>query len=459
MKVDVELLSSRSAASLLKFAPPVTGATMTGTFNFPVSSVHSATLSRLQSILHLVIPARGFCQEETYPLYSIQADTMCIPRFFAFDYFGICGEDCRVEGECMAGEFRGVLYDWQEQVVTHLVTKLQGTYGGGVLQADCGLGKTMLGIALAMRLGKRTAVCVNKEFLMNQWKERIEHFCENVTVGIVQGSNFSLGDITLVMLQTVIGGKYEQAAFDSIGFLIFDEVHHVPAKTYSKISHFFRAKITLGLTATPERGDGNEHAIHWAFGPILCRCARAQMASPTRKLRSIETFLGPQANIERNGRLDWTRLITCLVQDQKRNEMIANLIKQQPDDSYVLVISERVKQLEILQEMVDRTDVCLYVGGQGKQKRKREESFNRNPKIVLTTKAMASEGFDWQECNVVLFATPFTTGPTLQQACGRCNRGRNQSSLVIDLIDRTPALKQMARSRGKFFSEKNIVLQ
>ena len=129
MKVDVEFVSP-SRASLLKFEPPVHGAKMTGTFNFPVSSVHFATLNRLKTMLQLVIPARGFSQEETYPVYSIDNDIMSIPRFFAFDYFGMCGEDCRVEGEKIAGEFTGTLYEWQTQVVDHLVVNCKVATGG-----------------------------------------------------------------------------------------------------------------------------------------------------------------------------------------------------------------------------------------------------------------------------------------------------------------------------------------
>ena len=48
----------------------------------------------------------------------------------------MCGEDCRVEGEKIAGEFTGTLYEWQTQVVDHLVVKLQSGYGGGVLLAS-----------------------------------------------------------------------------------------------------------------------------------------------------------------------------------------------------------------------------------------------------------------------------------------------------------------------------------
>jgi superfamily II DNA or RNA helicase len=38
--------------------------------------------------------------------------------------------------------------------------------------------------------------------------------------------------------------------------LLFDEVHHISASTYRPILNYFKPKILLGLTATPERMDG-----------------------------------------------------------------------------------------------------------------------------------------------------------------------------------------------------------
>ena len=39
-------------------------------------------------------------------------------------------------------------------------------------------------------------------------------------------------------------------------YLVIDEAHHAAASTYRKVIGFFDAKFILGLTATPERSDG-----------------------------------------------------------------------------------------------------------------------------------------------------------------------------------------------------------
>ena len=44
---------------------------------------------------------------------------------------------------------------------------------------------------------------------------------------------------------------------DNFNYIIVDEAHHASAETYQKILPFFHPQFTLGLTATPERSDGN----------------------------------------------------------------------------------------------------------------------------------------------------------------------------------------------------------
>ena len=39
-------------------------------------------------------------------------------------------------------------------------------------------------------------------------------------------------------------------------FIIIDEVHHIAANSYRPILNYFKPKVLLGLTATPERMDG-----------------------------------------------------------------------------------------------------------------------------------------------------------------------------------------------------------
>lgn len=46
-------------------------------------------------------------------------------------------------------------------------------------------------------------------------------------------------------------------------YIVIDEAHHGTANTYKKILSYFKPKFTLGLTATPERTDGDDLLQHF----------------------------------------------------------------------------------------------------------------------------------------------------------------------------------------------------
>ena len=41
-------------------------------------------------------------------------------------------------------------------------------------------------------------------------------------------------------------------------YIIIDECHHATAETYQKILRYFEPQFLLGITATPERMDGDD---------------------------------------------------------------------------------------------------------------------------------------------------------------------------------------------------------
>ena len=54
----------------------------------------------------------------------------------------------------------------------------------------------------------------------------------------------------------------EAVSEDFYDFIIVDEFHHAAAPTYQQLLNYFKPHILLGLTATPERMDG-ENILRW----------------------------------------------------------------------------------------------------------------------------------------------------------------------------------------------------
>ena len=107
-------------------------------------------------------------------------------------------------------KFNGKLRDYQTKIVNKCYKHMKKKYGG-ILSVPCGRGKTVMAINLFTKLKKKTLVIVHKEFLMNQWIERIKQFCDkSVSIGIIQGKKIDVDDkdIVIFMLQSLSMKKY-----------------------------------------------------------------------------------------------------------------------------------------------------------------------------------------------------------------------------------------------------------
>ena len=122
-----------------------------------------------------------------------------------------------------------------------------------------GTGKTYVS-AFAMReLGfKRVLFLVHRGQLARQTKKSYERvFDKSVSMGLVgAGYHEYEKDYVFAMVQTLNRDehlqKYRPDEFDCI---ILDEAHHSTANTYQKVMKYFRPKLWLGMTATPDKRD------------------------------------------------------------------------------------------------------------------------------------------------------------------------------------------------------------
>ncbi len=138
----------------------------------------------------------------------------------------------------------------------------------GVVVLPTGTGKTYLAV-LAIHHTARPALVVTPTIdLLNQWyAELLVAFGE--PVGLLGGGYSELQPLTVTTYDSAYlhverwGNRY--------GLLVFDECHHLPGPTYLMAAVGSIAPFRLGLTATPERADGQEALLPGLIGPIVYR--------------------------------------------------------------------------------------------------------------------------------------------------------------------------------------------
>ena len=172
----------------------------------------------------------------TYPAYRESSNKFYVPRYFGIEHFGEPNTIKISNGDDINLNFNGELRDYQSPVVNSFIKYLSNKdSASGLLDLPCAWGKTSASLFILSQLKKKTLVIVHKEFLLNQWIERIKQFLPNARIGKIQGSIIDIEnkDIVLGMLQSISMKDYPSEVFSSFGFTIIDEVHHISSETFS----------------------------------------------------------------------------------------------------------------------------------------------------------------------------------------------------------------------------------
>jgi len=208
----------------------------------------------------------------SFPVYRESANKLYVPHYYGIQQLGEPPEIKISEGTNINLQFAGQLRDYQRPVVEKFIAHARARpVGGGLLELPCAWGKTSASLYILAMLAKKTVVIIHKEFLMNQWIERIRQFLPDAKLGKIQGSVIDIADkdIVLCMLQSLVGKDYPADLFDSFGLTIIDEVHHISSQTFSNALFKVVTKYMLGLSATMNRKDGTTKVFKLFLGDVI----------------------------------------------------------------------------------------------------------------------------------------------------------------------------------------------
>ena len=214
----------------------------------------------------------------SFPVYRESGNKLYVPHYYGIEKYGSPKEIKISDGQDITLEFNGQLRDYQAPVVEKFIQYVQANNvpRGGLLELPCAWGKTSASLNILSRLKKKTIVIVHKEFLMNQWIERIGQFLPGARIGKIQGQIIDIDDkdIVLAMLQSLVLKDYDFNLFNSFGLTIIDEVHHISSQTFSNALFKIVTKYMLGLSATMNRKDGTTKVFKMFLGDIIHKVER-----------------------------------------------------------------------------------------------------------------------------------------------------------------------------------------
>jgi superfamily II DNA or RNA helicase len=147
--------------------------------------------------------------------------------------------------------------------------------GRGVVVLPTGTGKTHVAVLAIHRAGRPALVVTPTIDLLNQWYGELL-LAFGGPVGLLGGGYFDLQPLTVTTYDSAY--IHLERWGNRFGLVVFDECHHLPGPTYMTAAVGSIAPYRLGLTATPERADGQEVFLPELIGPILYRREIKQLA-------------------------------------------------------------------------------------------------------------------------------------------------------------------------------------
>ena len=390
----------------------------------------------------------------TPPSFKVFRETkehLCVPRYFGIERFG-SGRETRPEPAKISVKYGGVLRDStrQNEAFQKGLEAFQ-TLGGGVLSLAPGFGKTQVAIALACHMGLRTMIIVHKEFLAEQWENRIRAFCSGATIGRIQQDKCEINcDFSIAMIQTLSLREHDMKQFDTFGLVIVDEAHHIGSRAFSQAMFKVCPRFTLGLTATPERKDGLTRLLYWFLGPNFLIVEREnQSVVKVVPLHFHDEMYRKAPPVNRMGSISVVDIINLLVCIPARNELIIKTIRDAlKQNRKVLFLSDRRGHCFEMEAEFGHV-AGLYLGGMKQDQL--DESAKKQ--LIIGTFALAQEGLDIPTLDTVILATPHSD---VRQAVGRILRetkGKVNNPVIYDIVDQWSVLMGMYRKRCIMYKE------
>ena len=337
---------------------------------------------------------------------------------------------------------------YQKQLIEMIKTFFQGL---GVL--PCGSGKTRCGVDAIRAVGRTTLVLVHTDDLADQWAETIKDYL-GIRCGVVNAKKKETDrDVVVGSVWSMLPILKDDPEYGKrFGLVILDEAHHAPAATFDDVLSRLPAKYRLGLTATPDREDGQTKKMDWSFGPRLITktvdemIAAKYLTKPEVKL--VETTFYHEVKNRNFHELD-----RALILDPERNDLIVKIASENvSDNQIVLVLSQRKEHCVRLGQMLNERKCPAYVllGTTQKQLRKTIIQGMRDGKVrcIIATQ-LADEGLDIARLSRIILAFPQRAkGPTIQRV-GRVMRNfAGKVPVLYDLVDsQVPTLKSRAKDR------------
>jgi len=409
-----------------------------------------------------VAPRSDFMQSNEDESFCVCLETpkyLYVPKFYGLQTYGTPHTYKIGEPKSISLTFKGNLLDAQiDPVSTYLSCAKDPLKMGGILQLPPGSGKTVMALYILCKLSVKTMIIVHKDFLLNQWKERIEQYVPDAKVGLIKQKTVDTEcDISIASLQSLSMKEYDKDRFNDFGLVIIDECHHTAARVFSKALLKVNFKYSLGLSATVNRKDGLSKVSKWFIGDIIYKVGKKKDVECEVDVAIFEDNNSAYCHesVLFNGKVNMAKMINNVTEYEHRTNFIIKRLMETLDAEptrNVIILSDRRKHLEDMKKKIEhKYETGLYLGGM----KNADLEKSKEKQIILGTYNMVSEGFDLPKLDTLILAT---SKSDIEQSVGRIQRKHtyteeDNTPLIIDIVDNFSVFKIQFNKRMKFYKK------
>ena len=353
--------------------------------------------------------------------------------------------------------FQGRLKPFQKIAVEAMLDKDFGT-----LSSATGSGKTVMALYIIARRKQPALIIVHTKELATQWVERIETFL-GITpqaAGFIGSGRKRIGEkITVALVQSLY--KCADEVAQNVGFLLVDECHRCPSRTFTEAVSSFDSQFMLGLSATPYRRDELSKLIFWHLGDMHHEVDKSRLIETGDVLPARVIFRETHFVTRCDPVSEYSRMLAELTTDTERNLLIAGDVAAEAarNTGICLILSDRKAHCENIQSLLRyrfKLQSELLTGDLDIAERKKVlQRLNQGQvRILIATGQLIGEGFDCKHLTTLFLATPVKFSGRLLQYLGRVLRPATgkKYARVFDYVDvNVETLKKAANARRRVY--------
>lgn len=333
------------------------------------------------------------------------------------------------------------LREHQEEALAQLEAMRNAHETIALLYHATGTGKTVTAVSDAKRLGKRTLFLAHTKELVYQAYNCFRNLWPEVSVGrYVEGYREADAYVVCGSIQSV-AANIGMFAPDDFGYLVIDECHHGTAETYRKIMSYFNPTFTLGLTATPERTDGEDLLDIFknvAHKLDLKTAVELDTLVPVRCIR-IATNIDLR-DVRING-FQYNALdLESKIQIPGRNQLIVDTYCEYVKSRPTVVFCMSVRHAQEMADLFQAKGInARSISGSTKPAERKRilEQYESGKIPVLCACDLLNEGWDSPHTQVLFMARPTMSKTIYMQQLGRGMRKSEGKDhlMVFDFVD------------------------